>query len=330
VAVDFVEDPYIQIVSITVDERPIGAVVVFAEMTFIQPGFTDGARYRGKPGTEQLQDWALNSAYPHAFVSSSFALVPDGARQVPTFLLGTSTADERPGEIIPAEIHYSNDGEHWDVPFSIGLGEGGDLVGITHNEFESLVWHPNDKCFYALLSSILYDDGSYLQFRIYRSADGRTWSMTQEWIGSVTGDGDLVASAAAHAAFHALCIKPSNTGGGTRPHDGDGYAGYDEQKKIFIGPNYGDSADPVIIEIDGVRSPGGAGLPNKDGAIFVELVSFAGGIWNAIYPTGFGGAVHIYVSTDDGQNWQRIYETTGFQVYGLISADAADIESTEP
>ena len=313
----FVEDSITHIVSITIGVA--GAVVVMAqEIADIEGVF--GKRYVGRPATTPPppQDWALVSENATAFRSLSYALVPDPAeptRPTPTYLLGT-------GSVETAEIHRSLDGEHWTVAHSQPMNGG---VG-----FSGLVWHADDECFYACWQGNADpgEDDVFLRVRIFRSTDGTSWSVHQEFA-SFSEDDTAAVYDAATEAFRALCVKPANKG-----RVPDGVQGYDPAGKRFIGPAAPidwdiqgiQSGGPfgITIEVDGAPESGGAGLPG-----YVFAVSFAGKIWNAlVYDTSvppFGIPTKIYMSADNGANWVETFATTGWQPAGIVSGAAADV-----
>jgi hypothetical protein len=315
----FRESPLEHIVSITIG-LAAGAVVVMAQEIADIEGVA-GSRYVGRPAQEPPppQDWKLVSENDFSFRSMSLALVPNPAeptsRGTPTYLLGT-------GWIETSAIHYSNDGEHWSVVHSLPMDGG--------NGFTGIVWHPTDNCFYACWQGN-NDPGEtevFLRVRIFRSIDGRAWSLHQDFV-AFSDDEAILVFDAATAAFRALCIKPENRGGIP-----DGVQGYDSTNLIFIRPRglpewdvQGIQAPAPIgieIEVDGTPSAGGAGLPQ---AVFA--VSFAGRIWNAlVYDTSvppFTIPTKVYMSADDGKNWVETFATTGFQPAGIVSGAVADV-----
>ena len=313
----FVEDPITRIVSITIGVAA-GAVVLMAQEIADVEG-TFGKRYVGRPAEEPPppQDWKTVSENAYSFRSLSYALVPNPAEPTkpkPTYLLGTGWVDV-------ATIQRSNDGEHWTVVHSLPMNGGSGFTGI--------VWHPDDQCFYACWqgNSDPGEDNVFLRVRIFRSLDGTSWAVHQEFAAFSDDETNAVFDAATEA-FRALCVKPANKG-----RVPDGVQGYDPASLRFIGPATGVEWDilgivggfgGITIEVDGVPESGGAGLPGH-----VFAVSFAGKIWNALtFDTSappFQLPTKIYVSADDGKNWTETFATTGWVPAGIVSGAVADV-----
>lgn len=319
--VDYVEDPFVHLVSITIDLLAVGNTVIMHQWRIIEGEF-GSSRYIGiapPPTAEDFeQTWELQSDNAiRLFYSQSYGLVGASPEEkgTPTFLVG----GHRPvsgGDAI-GEIHRSTDGYNWDLVYSLtlffgpsggGVGSGQGVVGI--------VWHPADQRFYALFTGAegpWNPDDPPVGFagKILSSPDGDDWSDYSE----IFSD-----QASAEAAFRDLCAgssKPENTDGVS-----DGYQGYDATKKIFIKPT--PAGDGIVIEADGIPQAGGDGLPSTG----IWAISFAGGVWNALVWKfeEEGSPTEIYGSIDDGQSWELVFATTGSNVTGLSAAPATDFE----
>ncbi|HJQ59432.1 MAG TPA: hypothetical protein VJ890_21170 [Vineibacter sp.] len=313
-AVDYVEDPIVHIVKVTVG-RAVGAVCVFAQQFLIPVAF-ESRVYAGKPATDKPQDWQQTYVFPSWAHAQAYALAKPADKDTPVFLIGGGS--QTPGVTAPiANIYYSNDGENWSIALATSMTSGAGWCGFT--------WHPDDKLWYAIF------DGSDNNATIYSSPDGRAWSAGESFSGGDYED-------AAEPAFRALCTKPANKGGIP-----DGWQGYDPDKKIFIkptaiigwtlgGPDIDYDADGITIEKEGGGGggelpPGGGGVPPN-----VVAVSFAGGVWNLLTwdyktpnPSAEQRPARVYASTDDGASWQQVFEATGWVYAGLSSGAASDI-----
>lgn len=349
-AVDFVEDPFIHIVSIVL-ELSAGAVVVTPLTRFVSGDATypllRGVPKQNPKPNEAPQTWTVEDQQAYRAENGAYHAVhkpsdPPG-KLTPTFVRGT-TKTVAPYDT--HEIRYSHDGATWTTCYTIPTsGRGQGWTGAT--------WNPDDEKFWLCLHiwQTADSEGSdtiFEEAQFFTSLDGISWSPDEKFIlefiwDRETGDPnypvyflDVIEPewvAMVTAKFEEKLVKPDNRGGIP-----DGYQAYDAANKIFMkstalrgwdlwGIDLGAPAEGITVE--------GASHPTTSPPGWCLAVSFAGGIWNAwctdIGALGPDMTHRVYASTDEGRTWLLAHEDHGgANFYGMNAGRAADFTLPAP
>lgn len=317
----FVEDPITRIVSITLS---VGAA------TFVVKTYDAEIFYgtpRGSP--EQSEEWPQWSETIDLFgvagSGSSSALVRehDADPGKPVWVV-SARKEGGPDDSNGGVIMYSEDGATWELVFERYEVDFGDDRVPWFFEPTGIVWDEDEKAFFASFYTADFHSGESPEGEeLYRSADGRSWSLVSRNLALPPG-GDPATTPSDIAAY---CNKPENQNrsGGSQKIP-DGLQGYNSNTSTFIRPTglrgfdpyngawYDGALTPSVTVID---ADGNESIKPVD-VVNCFAVAFHSGVWIAVggeTPTG----TYIAASFDDGQTWARVFQNSATYYAATVS-----------
>ena len=316
--VDFVEDPIVHIVSITIN---------VAGATFVVKTYDTEIFYgTAKGSAEQSEDWfqaetfdVFGGAFSNSGSSSALIKAHDADPGKPVWVVSgwKDNAASATGTI----ILYSEDGATWDLVFERYQVNDGDDRSPWILEPTGIVWDEDEKAFYASFYTAdfhmpVFGPAEVTQGEeIYRSADGRSWSLVSRNM-HLTEDDDPTTIASDLAAH---CNKPENQNrsGGSQKLP-DGLQGFNKNTGTFIRPAglmgfdpyngawYAGGENPAVTRIDdkGISSTVSVGV------VDCLAVACHNNVWIAVGGPGEAhGGTYIDLSFDDGQTWASVFHS---------------------
>lgn len=321
--VDYVEDAFTLLVE---------SVVNLAGATFVvKTSDTEIFYGRARGSAEQSKEWlqwsetfdVFGGAFSNSGSSSALIKAHD-ADPGKTVWVVSGWKDNADHSATGSIILYSEDGATWELVFERYQVNTGADRSPWILEPTGIVWDADEKAFFA---SFFTADFHIPDFgpaevtqgeEIYRSADGRSWSLVSRNM-HLTGDDDPTTVASDLAAH---CKKPENENrsGGSQKIP-DGLQGFNKTTGTFIRPAglmgfdpyngawYAGGAPPAVTRIDdkGISSTVSVGV------VDCLAVAFHNNVWIAVGgPGGAHGGTYIDLSFDDGKTWASVFhsETT--------------------